>query len=80
MTYLEVKSSKQLSAEVDLLTRQLDRLTEEVVTLRREQRADRDRLVLELESIAGFLAEAHPELTGRFQELREQVRQEVNPE
>lgn len=80
MSYQEAKSTKQLSAEIDLLTGQLDRLTEEVVTLRREKRADHDRLTLELAAIKWFLTEAHPDLQHRFQELSEHVRLEVNPE
>ena len=80
MSQLDVKSPKQLGTQVDLLTNQLERLGEEVVAMRREHRADLDRLVLELESIKEFMEEAHPELQGRYQELREQVRLEVSPE
>ena len=77
---MEARSTKQVSAAIDLLIGQLDRLTEEVVTLRREKRVELDRVTLELASIKKFLAEAHPDLQNRFQELSEQVRLEVNPE
>ena len=80
MSHREVKSSKQLSTEVDLLTDQLAWLTDEVVNLRREQRANLDGLTLELASIKGFITETHPDLADRFNELREQVRLELNPE
>ena len=60
MPHLEAKSLKQLGEEVDFLSNQLDRLTDEVVKLRREHRADRDRQTLELETIKEFLLEAHP--------------------
>lgn len=80
MSHRQAKSSKQLSTEVDLLTDQLERLTDEVVRLRRERRADLDGLTLELASIKSFMTEAHPDLENRYQELREQVRLEVNPE
>ena len=78
--YQDVKTPKHLDSEVDLLTTQLEQLTEEMVKLRRERRADYDRFTLELESIKQFLAEAHPELQSRFEELREEIRLEVNPE
>ncbi len=80
MLHLAAKSPKQLGEGVDFLTNQLDRLTDEVVTLRREQRADRDRLTLELETIKEYLLEAHPDMRGRFREVREGVRMEVSPE
>ncbi len=80
MAQREVWSPKRLSTEVSLLIDQLERLTDEVVRLRREHRADVDGLNLELASIKGFISEAHPDLTSRFQELHEQVRLEVNPE
>ena len=80
MSHREVKSSKQLSTEVDLLTDQLGWLTEEVVRLRREHRAHLDGLNLELASIKGFITEVHPDLASRFEELREHVRLELNPE
>ncbi len=80
MLHLAAKSPKQLGEGVDFLADQLERLTDEVVTLRREQRADRDRLILELETIKEFLLEAHPDMRGRFREVREGVRMEVSPE
>lgn len=80
MSHLEAKSLKQLAEEVDFLNNQLERLTDEVVRQRRENRADRDRLTLELEAIKEFLLEAHPELRSRFLEIREDVRLEISPE
>lgn len=80
MPHLQAKSPKQLSEEVDFLTNELERLTREVVTQRREHRADRDRLTLEIEAIKRFLIEAHPELEGRFEEIHEVVRLEFSPE
>ena len=80
MPHLQAKSLKQLGEEVDFLSNQLDRLTDEVVKLRREHRADRDRQTLELETIKEFLLEAHPEMRERFLEIREGVRLGVSPE
>ncbi len=80
MAYPEAKSTRQLGTEIDHLTGQLDRLTEEVVTLRREQRANLDCSNLELTTIKAFLAETHPDLQDRFRELSENVRLAVNPE
>ena len=80
MSQLEAKSLKQLAEEVDFLNNQLERLTDEAVRLRREHRADRDRLTLELEAIKEFLLEAHPEMRDRFLEIREDVRLEISPE
>ena len=80
MPHLEAKSLKQLGEEVDFLSNQLEMLSDEVVRLRREHRADRDRQTLELETIKEFLLEAHPDMKGRFLEIREGVRLEVSPE
>ena len=80
MARLEAKSPKQLAEEVDFLSNQLERLTDEVVTLRREHRVERDRQTLELEVLKEFLLEAHPDMRERFLEIREGVRLEVSPE
>ena len=70
MSHRQVKSQKQLSTEVDLLADQLERLTDEVVRLRRDHRADVDGLTLELASIRSFITSGEPRsLSSQFQEL-----------
>lgn len=76
----EALSAKKLSEQIDLVSGELERLSEEMVGLRRNQRADHDRLVLEIEAIKLFLRETHPELRSRLTALHEQARRELVPE
>ncbi len=63
-----------------LLDNELDLLTNEVMSLKLNNRTEMDALKLELETLKRFLVIAYPDFHERFQALKEQVILEVSPE
>ncbi len=63
-----------------LLDEELDLLTNEVMSLKLNNRTEMDALKLELETLKRFLVVAYPDFNERFQALKEQVILEVSPE
>lgn len=67
--------------KIQLLEKELDSLTDEVLSLRRAHRADLDSLHLQIEAVKLFLAQHHPEgFEERFAELQEKANREISPE
>jgi hypothetical protein len=66
--------------KLELLDKELDTLTEEVLELRRGHRADLGGMRLEIEAIKLYVAERHPDFERRFSELRRQADREIAPE
>jgi hypothetical protein len=66
--------------KLELLDKELDTLTEEVLELRRGHRADLGGMRLEIEAIKLYEAERHPDFERRFSELRRQADREIAPE
>ncbi len=73
MGYNKQKNEKLLDEELDLLTN-------EVMSLKLNNRTEMDALKLELETLKRFLVIAYPDFHERFQTLKEQVILEVSPE
>ncbi len=66
--------------KLELLQQEIATLTEEVLTLKREHRADLDDLRLELETLTRLAAGERAGFLERFTETRHLVEREISPE
>jgi len=71
----------ETSAErVSLIDREISSLADDFERIRRDQRADFDRLRLEVETLKLFLRETLVGFDERWDRLAERARQEIHPE
>jgi len=70
----------EMEKKEKLLEEGLELLTNEVMNLKLDHRADIDGLKLEIETLKLFLAQIYPDFHERFQTLREKARLEISPE